>query len=72
VHIAQGYFLGYDNYHLAYGLSILSDTYDENPFELVAYELEGEFERNAVIPNLIDYIESESRKTWEKLKGYIR
>ena len=56
VHVVQWSTLGADEFLLTYALGVAQHGYMESPLEAIAYDLQGRFENDAVLPAIVDYV----------------
>jgi len=71
-HVVQWKVLGVSDFLLAYALGILSNGYAESPFEVIAYELQEEFETGRTRSALIDVIAAHARDAHAKVTAGLR
>jgi hypothetical protein len=65
VHAVQWQTLGTDDFLLAYGAGLMTYGYANSPFEVIAFDLQSEFDRGAQIPDLGATIGDHARRTRE-------
>ncbi|MFA6506797.1 MAG: hypothetical protein WCT14_11885 [Treponemataceae bacterium] len=71
VHVCQKYFIGYDKYHLAYAQYVISNGYDENPFEETAYRLEEKFMNKTLEVDFIEIIKQEAMESFIRIDSSL-